>query len=279
MNGIVITSVAGNYKVMCGQPDFELITCKPKGLFRLKKISPCIGDFVTVEREGGDYVISEIAPRRNVLVRPPLANLDCGVIVVSSCEPRPNALVIDRLTVILENQGIEPVFVFTKLDKKAADLAAVYEGAGFTCFESGDLARLTGFLGGKTSALIGNSGVGKTTLLNALVPGIEAATGEISRKLGRGRHTTRTVALYELGASGYLADTPGFSTVVTTSYGELLPEDVALYFREFVPLIGKCKFGGCTHHGEEGCVFPKGGSRYESYLAIYDEAKKAKDDW
>ena len=273
MKGRIITSVAGRYKVKCD--DSQIITCKARGLFRLKKISPCVGDYVTLTLENADYVIDEIAERRNHLVRPPLANLDCGVIVVSSCEPRPNTLVIDRLTVILENQAIEPVFVFTKLDKKAADLAAVYENAGFTCFDNTQIAQVREYLAGKTSALIGNSGVGKTTLLNTLIPGLEAATGEISRKLGRGRHTTRTVELHELGGGGFTADTPGFSTVVTEAYGEIAPEDIALYFREFAPLIGKCKFGGCTHLGEDGCAFESEGSRYESYRAIYAEAKLA----
>jgi ribosome biogenesis GTPase len=248
-------------------------------LFRLKKISPCVGDYVTLELENDDYVIAEIAERKNHLVRPPLANLDYGVIVVSSCEPRPNALIIDRLTVILENQGIEPVFVFTKVDMKCAELFGTYKNAGFLCFSNESTCALEDCLAGKISALIGNSGVGKTTLLNRLIPGLEAATGEISRKLGRGKHTTRTVVLHELPNGGLIADTPGFSTVATESYGEIAPENVALFFREFAPLIGKCKFGGCTHLGEEGCVFPNDGTRYESYRAIYTDAKKREREY
>jgi ribosome biogenesis GTPase len=289
MEGRITASVAGNYTVDCGG---EIIVCKAKGLFRLKKISPYVGDYVTLEQEGGDYVIARIEQRRNALVRPPLANLDCGIIVVSSCEPRPNALVIDRLTVIFESKGIEPVFVFTKVDLKSAALLDVYKTAGFECFlnggaepalpsptSSGGLERLEEYLRGKTSALIGNTGVGKTTLLNRLLPGLDAPTAGISKKLGRGKHTTRTVELRALPSGGFIADTPGFSTVETKLYGEIPASQVALHFREFAGFIGQCKFGGCTHNGEDGCAFPNDGSRYESYKAIFAEAKRTEESW
>jgi ribosome biogenesis GTPase len=281
MKGRITASVAGSYTVDCGGADSRIV-CKAKGLFRLKKISPCVGDYVTLERgcpDTSDYVISEIGERKNVLVRPPLANIDCAIIVVSSCEPRPNALVIDRLCVILESKGIEPVLVFTKIDIKEALLRDVYTDAGFTCFVPAQIAELQEFLSEKTSALIGNTGVGKTTLLNRLIPGLDAATGEISKKLGRGKHTTRKVELHELPGGGFVADTPGFSSVETKLYGEISARDVALHFREFAPLIGKCKFGGCTHFGEEGCAFPPEGSRYESYKSIYEEAYQAETAW
>jgi ribosome biogenesis GTPase len=273
MTGRIISSVAGSYTVVSGETS---VICKPKGLFRLQKISPCVGDYVTIR----DNVIDEIHERRNVLVRPPLANLDCAVIVVSTCEPRPNSLIIDKLTVIFESKGIDSVLVFTKVDKKEAALFDVYQSAGFSCFTTADICPLREFLCGKTSALIGNTGAGKTSLLNRLIPGLDLPTAEISRKLGRGKHTTRTVELHSIGtgADSAVADTPGFSSVETQIYGEIAACDVALYFREFAPLIGQCRFGGCTHTGEEGCVFPEG-SRHESYRAIYREAKKAEETY
>jgi len=277
MTGRIITSVAGDYTVLTD--DNKIITCKAKGLFRLKKISPYTGDYVTLETENNDYIISEISERKNALIRPPLANIDCAVIVISSCEPKPNTLIIDRLTVIFDSKGIESVLVFTKIDKKEALLFDVYQKAGFTCFDNSEIQPLQTFLGGKTSALIGNTGVGKTSLLNRLIPGLDLPTAEISKKLGRGKHTTRTVELHRLPNNGYVADTPGFSTVDTQIYGEILSAEVVQHFREFVQYIGKCKYHGCTHCGEDGCSIPQDSSRYESYKSIYAEAKKAENEY
>ena len=296
-DGRITASVAGDYSVTPVEAGKEVVVCKARGLFRLKKITPCVGDYVALSLENDDYVINEIKERKNVLVRPPLANLDCAVIVVSLCEPNPNPLVIDRLTVIFADKGIESVLVFTKLDrkydKKVAELLEIYRGAGFTCFTNDEISQIKEHLHNKTSALIGNTGVGKTTLLNRLIPGLDRPTAEISKKLGRGKHTTRIVELHELPncASsnknrGYIADTPGFSTVESRFYGEIASSDIALCFREFEPLLGKCKFGGCTHTGEDGCAICEkvtdksiAQSRYDSYKAIYAEAKKAENKW
>jgi len=226
-----------------------------------------------------------------VLVRPPLANLDCVLIVVSSCEPNPNALIIDRLTVIFESKGIDCVLLFTKTDKKEAELFEVYQKAGFVCFQNDFLSDISAYLSGKTAALIGNTGVGKTSLLNRLIPGLNLPTAEISKKLGRGKHTTRTVELHKLpgfSPAAYIADTPGFSTVETKAYCEIPSDEIALYFREFAPFIGKCKFAGCTHTAEsadicrirqatESGVIPQ--SRYNSYLSVYQEAKKSENEY
>ena len=288
--GRIISSVAGNYTVKCDNGN--TLICKAKGLFRLKKISPCAGDFVTLDTDGNEYIISEIHERKNLLVRPPLANLDCAVIVVSACEPKPNPLIIDRMTVIFDCKGIESVLVFSKTDlvePKKALLIDVYQSAGFACFFNYEISRLTEFLCGKTSALIGNTGVGKTSLINRLIPGLELPTAEISKKLGRGKHTTRTVEFRFLENGGYIADTPGFSTVDVTAYSDIPACEVALHFREFAPFLGKCKFGGCTHNGEEGCVIcaavesgETGGisqGRYDSYVSIYAAAKRAEQEF
>jgi ribosome biogenesis GTPase len=275
----IISSVAGDYTVR--RAGGEIITCKARGLFRLKNISPCTGDYVTLEHENNQPVIAQIHERVNFLVRPPLANLDCAVLVIASCEPKPSTLVIDNLTVIFDRKEIETVLVFTKLDKKKAALLEVYREAGFLCFERDNLSGIAGYLSGKTSALIGNTGVGKTSLINDLIPGLNLPTAEISKKLGRGKHTTRTVELHSLPGGGYCADTPGFSTVETRAYTEIPPREIAQHFREFLPFLGKCRFGGCTHSGEDGCAVTGNiaDSRYESYKMIYGQAKKSENSY
>jgi ribosome biogenesis GTPase len=274
----IITSIAGDYTVEC--TDGQIIKCKARGIFRLRNISPCTGDFVKLEYENGQPYISELYERKNVLIRPPLANLDCAVLVVSTCEPKPNSLVIDNLTVIFDRKEIDTIFVFTKLDKKEAALLEVYREAGFLCFTNDSLSEIAEYLTGKTSALIGNTGVGKTNLHNMLT-GLNRPTAEISKKLGRGKHTTRTVELFKLLNGGYIADTPGFSSVETRAYVEIPSNEVALHFREFAPFLGKCRFNGCTHNGEDGCSISENisQSRYNSYKTIYSQAKKSENSY
>jgi ribosome biogenesis GTPase len=285
ITGKILKSVGGFFHTET--PDGVLL-CTARGLFRLKEISPVAGDNVTVDTSEATPVITEIAERKNHIIRPPLANLDALIIVISTVEPKPNRLILDKLIAIFESKEIEPVLLFTKIDKKEeAELREIYIKAGFEVFaidnESGEGAEeLRTFLQGKTCAFIGNTGVGKSSTLNSLFPDLKLETAAISKKLGRGKHTTRQVELFRIGKIGensYIADTPGFSTVEAAKYGELLSDNVGLCFRELVPFLPQCKFAGCRHIKEEGCAVIAAveegkisRSRFESYKRIYEEA-------
>ncbi|MCL1823982.1 MAG: ribosome small subunit-dependent GTPase A [Oscillospiraceae bacterium] len=291
--GKIIKSVGGLFHV---ETNNGVIPCTAKGLFRLKEIAPCAGDNVVIETDNNcEPVITEVLPRKNHIIRPPLANIDAAVIVISTVEPSPNRLILDKLIAIFENKSIEPVLLFTKTDKKEEkDLIKIYQKAGFTVFsvsnESGeglDSLRMylqNGFDFNLTYALIGNTGVGKSSTLNSLFPELALETAEISKKLGRGKHTTRQAELFKCTntktTGGYIADTPGFSTVEAARYGKLDSAEAASCFREFIPYIDKCKFTGCRHVKEEGCAVISAkeegiisGSRFESYIRIYENAR------
>ena len=266
--------------------------CRPRGIFRKRGISPVCGDRVTVSFEAdGTGVIDEIDERRSLLIRPPLANLDMLIFVSSSCEPQPNLLLLDKFIAIAEYKHIEPVVVFTKADKlDPSEYMSIYEKAGIRTLAVNNVtgegsAEVRKLLSGKLSAFTGNTGVGKSSLMNNIFPDLVLATGEISRKLGRGRHTTRHVELYKLEDGGYVADTPGFSTFETNKYDIIFKDELADCFVEFRDYIGKCRFADCSHTSEKGCavidavrsgVIPK--SRHDSYSAMYEEASKL-NEW
>lgn len=291
-NGIITKAVGGIYYVdaldgiVCG----ENVKCSARGIFRNRGISPCAGDFVTVETvENTDPVIIEIHERKNYLVRPPLANLDCVVFVNSTAEPTVNRFILDKLIAIADSKGIEPIIAFTKIDIKAAgELPEVYRRIGIPVCTVDNLTgegaeELRGLIAGKTCAFIGNSGVGKSSLLNVLYPELGLETAHISKKLGRGRHTTRQVELYK--KDGYIADTPGFSTVDTEKYCRIPRGEIAAAFREFREYLGKCEFSDCAHIKEKGCAVKAAvesgeiaASRYESYLGMYEDAGRF-NDW
>lgn len=281
--GRIIKSVGGIYEVETADGNYN---CKARGVFRSKGISPYTGDFVRISaEENAEPVIEEIFPRKNELIRPPLANLDAVLLVISACEPFPNAYVIDKLTAVFESKGIETVPVFTKQDKSdSGQLIDVYESLGYRCFRVDNTTGqgaddIKAYINGKTTALIGNSGVGKSSLINCIFPELARATGEISKKLGRGRHTTREVTLYRLG-DGYIADTPGFSTVEVNRYIDIPKEELKYCFREMAE--AECRFSNCVHLKEAGCTVREklaageiAKSRYESYERMYSELSAA----
>ncbi len=285
--GIIIKGIGGFYYVEAANRIFE---CKAKGAFRKAKITPVAGDRVTISvKESGYNTVEEIHERKNVLNRPPVANLEKLFVVASTCEPNPNTLIIDRLTVIAEHNNIEPIVVFTKTDLKPCDdLIEIYRLAGIKVFSfspenQGDIDLIKREISGCISAFTGNTGVGKSTLLNYIDPEANRETGEISQKLGRGRHTTRHVELYKIG-DGYVADTPGFSSLDFESGEIILKGDLQYCFREFDDYIGLCKFTGCAHMNDKGCsiieAVDKGEisqSRHLSYKALYNEVKDIKE--
>ena len=281
--GIIIKCLGGLYTVET--PD-GLYECKARGVFRSKGISPCTGDKVQIK----DNVIYDVFPRKNHIIRPPLANLDLLVFVVSTVSPAPNFLLIDKFIAVAEYKGITPAVVITKTDLgESTEIRKIYSNIGIDVIEvsyndENTIDAVRNLIKGKISAFTGNSGAGKSTLLNAVDSSLNIPTGEISRKLGRGRHTTRHAELYKLAEGGYIADTPGFSTFETNRYDIIRKEEIAGCFREFSSVEGECRFRDCAHICEKGCVIIDAvrrgeisESRHASYCTMYDEAKKLKE--
>jgi ribosome biogenesis GTPase len=265
-----------------------VVECKPRGIFRKQKITPVAGDEVTLETENGAAVIAEIKPRKNVFVRPPVANLDVLFVVASTTQPVPSTLVLDKLTAIAVDKGVQPVLVCTKGDLAEAEfLEKAYEKSTLPFirinYEDGSgLEEVKEWIKGRLCAFCGNSGVGKSTLLNALLPELGRQTAEISQKLGRGRHTTREVTIFE-AFGGRVADTPGFASLDTGKACYIPKERLELAFPEFGPYLGQCQFTGCAHRAEKGCAvraaLERGElsqTRYDSYNAMYEEVKDIK---
>ena len=273
-------------------PDGE-VSARSRGVFRRKGVKPVPGDYVELLfEENAEPVITEVYPRTSLLVRPPLANLDMAVLVVSSCEPKPNPFILDKLTAIFESKGIETVFAFTKTDiAEVEQLVSVYSGIGYKTFIINNLTGegaggIAEYISGKTAALIGNTGVGKSSLMNCIAPTVLHKTSEISRKLGRGRHTTRDVRFYRLENDTYVADTPGFSTVEISRYGDIPSADVISCFREFSEYTDGCRFKDCAHIKEADCSLRQALSdgkiaqfRYDSYCKLYLEAVQSENTY
>lgn len=287
MKGILRKAIAGFYYIEAGNHVYE---CKARGLFRKNHETPTVGDWLEfTPTEAGKGLIQSILPRKNCLIRPPIANVDQLFIVSSHDTPAPSALLIDRLTAIAVAHDIEPIIIFNKSD--LGDMEQwrhIYTHAGFrtlvTSSESGEgCEAILSLLEGKISAFTGNSGVGKSSLLNRLFPELKLQTGAVSDKLGRGRHTTRHVELFPVHG-GYVADTPGFSSLDIERTMPLAKEELPFVFPELEPYLGCCRFTSCTHTVEKGCAVLEAveageiePTRMESYRAIYQEIKDIKE--
>ncbi len=280
----IIKSVRGLYTV--ASPDGVLTECPARGILRKKGQEPFVGDHVLLD---GD-VISEVLPRKNEIIRPPLANLDQLCFVVSMCEPQPNLRLLDKFIAVSAYKEISPLLLLTKVDLAPfEEIYRLYSSIGIPILlvdyqNPESLEEVRRAFAGKVSALTGNSGAGKSTLLNALDATLAIPTGEISQKLGRGRHTTRHAQLYPLQSGGFIADTPGFSTFDTQRYAIIRKEELAACFVEFEKYEGQCRFHDCSHICEKGCAvveavnrgeIPK--SRHESYCDMFEEARQIKE--
>lgn len=283
---VILKSIGGFYYVKSGD---EVIECKAKGKFRNLSLSPVAGDIVDTEFDGSTNVITKIYPRKNKFIRPPFANLDLLVLVISTVDPAPNYLVIDKMCAIAENKDVQVIMVITKTDMaEYENIRSVYAKAGFKVFytgadDDGQLEEIRCEMQGKLCVFSGNSGVGKSTLLNKLFPHLSLETGITSKKLGRGKHTTRRVEIFETDGC-MVADTPGFSSVELVDDNFISKDDLQYAFVEFAPYLGNCKFADCRHINEIGCAVKgavDGGeipqSRYESYKALYDRQKNIKE--
>lgn len=284
MKGKIIKGIGGFYYVKTS--DGDVIECRARGIFRNKKESIYVGDDVEISYDGNSGSIEKIFPRRNVLIRPPVSNIDMLVAVIAAKDPEPDTFLADKLILSAEISGIEPVICINKSDLKADKcIYNAYKNAGYKTLlvsarDNKDINKLLEIIKGKTSAFAGLSGVGKSTILG-LLTGAEQETGEISRKIRRGRHTTRCVELLELLCGGYVLDTPGFSSF---EIGGIKAEELQNYFPEILPHIDKCRFKGCSHTKEPDCAVKAAvengeiaKSRYESYLSFYETLKKIKE--
>jgi len=282
--GRILRSISGFYDV---RTDSGIVTCRARGILRKEGNSPLTGDMVQITVERGKGMVEKILPRKNSFIRPAVANIDALVVFAANVNPVTEPYLIDRVAAIAGDQEVPVYLCVNKCDlDPAQDLVRIYEKAGFavicTSAETGEgVDALWRLIEGKLTAFTGNSGVGKSSILNRLAPQLNLATGEVSEKLGRGRHTTRHVELYKLGENTYVADTPGFSSFDTDQMDVILKENLQYAFPDFGPFIGKCRFDDCSHRKEPGCAVREAleageieKTRYDSYLRLYEKSSQ-----
>ena len=284
--GRIVRSLSGFYDV---RVPAGIITCRARGILRKENCTPLTGDLVEITLERGKGMVEKVLPRRNSFVRPAVANIDALVVFAANVNPVTEPFLIDRVAAIAGDQEVPVYLCVNKCDlDPAIDLVKIYESAGFpvicTSAETGEgVEKLRSLIKGKLTAFTGNSGVGKSSILNRLCPQLELPTGEVSEKLGRGRHTTRHVELYDLGEETYVMDTPGFSSFDTDQMDVILKENLQYAFPDFGSYIGKCRFDDCSHRREPDCAvraaLESGAiqpTRYDSYLKLYEKASQIK---
>ena len=284
--GRIVRSLSGFYDV---QTPSGIITCRGRGILRKGNQSPLTGDLVEITVEQGRGMVEKILPRKNRFIRPAVANMDALVVFAANVNPVTEPYLIDRVAAIAGDQEVPVYICVNKCDlDPAVDLVRIYQNAGFPVIrasaETGEgVDELRQLLQGKLTAFTGNTGVGKSSMLNALCPELALATGEVSEKLGRGRHTTRHVQLYCLGEDTYVADTPGFSSFDTEQMDVLLKENLQYTFPDFGDFLGNCQFHDCSHRAEPGCCVRAAvdsgkieKTRYDSYLRLYEKAEQVK---
>ena len=290
MQGKIIKGIAGFYYV--NVVESGVYECKAKGVFRKEKIKPLVGDNVRIEildEENKTGNIVEIFPRKNELIRPAVANIDQALVVFAVTKPTPHFNLLDRFLVMMERKEIPVVLCFNKKDiatsPEIAELEAIYEKCGYpivftSALEQENIEEIRRLLLKKTTAIAGPSGVGKSSLINLLQNQVQMETGTISRKIERGKHTTRHSELIAVDADSYIMDTPGFSSLYVNDFAK---EELKYYFREFASYEGQCRFQGCDHVHEPGCAVKEALEegkihpvRYKNYLEMYTELKEKK---
>lgn len=285
--GRIVRSISGFYDVVLPT---GTVTCQARGILRKEGMTPLTGDMVRVTVQRGKGMIQQVLPRKNSFIRPAVANVDALLIFAANVNPVTEPFLIDRVTAIAGNKGVESILCVNKTDlDEAEELCGIYSRAGFrviaTSAQTGaGIGELRRALQGKLTAFTGNSGVGKSSVLNRLCPELRLPTGEVSEKLGRGRHTTRHVELFTLDPETFVMDTPGFSSFDTDQMDVILKENLQYAFPDFGPWLGQCQFRDCSHRAEPGCAVRAAAeagriepSRYDSYLRLYEKAALYKE--